>query len=179
MKRWVVAFGALALCLLGVLVGLQGRTPPLARFPAPDFALRDLDGRTRRLSDWQGKIIFLNLWATWCPPCRDEMPSMERLYRRLGSDDFAMVAVNEDQDDGAAARRFAEQMRLSFPILLDARGVVPPQYGVTGYPETFIIDRSGHVVRHIVGPDQWDSDSAYQYLRRLTDEGSGRERAPG
>lgn len=99
-----------------------------------------------------------------------EMPSMENLHRRLQGTDFIMLAVSEDDEGSGAVRAFADEMRLSFPILLDPAGEVPPRYGVTGYPETFIIDRNGQVVRHFIGPEDWDSDDAYRYFDELLEQ---------
>lgn len=166
MSRWIPP-----LLLLGALVGTfaffqQRSSTGRAGFPAPDFALRDLQGRTVRLSDYRGKIVFLNLWATWCPPCREEMPSMERLSRKLQGRDFVMLAVSEDEDP-STVRGFVEQMKLSFPVLLDSQGTLPSRYGVTGYPETFVIDRGGSVIQHVIGPEDWDSQAALQYFTKL------------
>jgi peroxiredoxin len=177
MTRWGIAFGALLIALAAALYYQQLQASSRNGFPAPNFALNDLGGRTHRLSDFRGKVVFLNLWATWCPPCRMEMPSMERLYQRLRGTDFVMLAVSEDEGGAATVRAFVEQMQLSFPILLDEHGVLPSHYGVTGYPETFIIDRSGRVVHHAIGPEDWDSDAVYRFLRALLDEGTDAVRA--
>lgn len=167
MIRWLVALLAL-LSSLVVAVYFQTSQPRGgASFPAPEFRLPDLHGRTHQLSDYRGKIVFLNLWATWCPPCREEMPSMERLYHRLRDDEFVMLAISQDEQINEAVRPFVEQMRLSFPILLDPQGKVPPKYGVTGYPETFIIDRAGRVIDHIIGPRDWDSELSFRYFSSL------------
>lgn len=92
---------------------------------------------------------------------------MEQLYQRLRGADFAMLAVSEDEDGATAVRPFIEQMRLTFPVLLDQQGSLPPRYGVTGYPETFIIDRSGRVVNHVIGPAEWNSPDMIAYFERL------------
>ncbi len=167
MTRWLIPFAALLLCLSVVLYVQRRQEGELASFAAPDFVLSDLHGRTHRLSDYRGKIVFLNLWATWCPPCREEMPSMEQLYRRLQGDSFVMLAVSQDEDPAISVRPFVEQLHLSFPILLDPDGKVPPNYGVTGYPETFVIDRSGSVIEHVIGPRDWASESSYRYFSAL------------
>ena len=171
MIRWLAPVAILFVALAGVLYYQHGRQQTGgASFPAPDFALRDLGGHTHRLSAYRGKVVFVNFWATWCPPCREEMPSMERLYRRLGHGDFAMLAVNEDEDGAPAVRQFVDGMGLSFPVLLDEQGSVPPRYGVTGYPETFVIDRNGQVVNRFIGPADWDSENLRTYFTHLLDE---------
>ncbi len=159
---------AIAMALVvAALAGLQWwqRTPG-SGYTAADFALPDLDGQTVRLADLRGRIVFLNLWATWCPPCRAEMPSMEALYRRFQGRDFAMLAVSEDTDV-AAVRQFVSELGLTFPVLLDTDNRLPGRYGVTGYPETFVINRDGTVLKHVVGPAEWDSPEMIAYFESL------------
>jgi len=179
MRRWSLPFGFLVIALGAALYYQQLQAGGRAGFPAPDFNLKDLQGQTRHLSDFKGKIVFLNVWATWCPPCRMEMPSMEHLYRRLKDRDFAMVAVSEDEDSKAAVQSFVEQMGITFPVLVDPDGIVPGQYGVTGYPETFIIDREGRVIQHTIGPEDWASEQAYQFFISLLDAGPSTTQASG
>jgi len=167
MKRWGLPFSFLLVALAAAFYYQQRQAAGRAGFPAPDFSLRDLDGRVHRLSDYRGKVVFLNLWATWCPPCREEMPSMEHLHQRLRGQDFVMLAVSEDEAGVTAVQPFAREMGLTFPILLDARGTLPARYGVTGFPETFLIDRSGRVVHHVIGPEDWDSESVDRFLLQL------------
>jgi peroxiredoxin len=167
MKRWLLP-AALALLAVGSVLWLQQRERATRTgFPAPDFALLDLQGHTHRLSDFRGRVVFLNLWATWCPPCRLEMPAMEALYQQLKGHDFVMLAVSEDVDGAEAVGPFVADLGLSFPILLDPAGRLPPRYGVTGYPETFVIDRNGHVIEHIVGPAEWQREDIVARFRAL------------
>jgi len=177
MKRWGLPFAFLLVALAGALYYQQRQASGRAGFPAPGFTLKDINGHTYRLADLRGKIVFLNLWATWCPPCREEMPSMERLHRRLQGTDFRMLAVSEDEDGAAAVRPFVDKMGLTFPVLLDQDGTLPPRYGVTGYPETFILDREGRVIQHTIGPEDWASESVYRYFLKLLDQGPGAAQA--
>jgi peroxiredoxin len=108
-----------------------------------------------------------------------EMPSMEQLHRRLQGRNFVMLAVSEDEDGPAVVQRFIDQLGLTFPILMDPDGIVPGRYGVTGYPETFIIDREGRVIQHTIGPENWNSEPSYQYFTRLLDAGQGNTQAAG
>lgn len=159
---------ALLLAVLGALAGLQYmHRPPSTGYEAADFTLPDLQGNPVRLSDLRGKVVFLNLWATWCPPCRMEMPGMERLYHQLAGRDFAMLAVAEDNGGAEAVAPFVRQQGLSFPVLLDPDATLSPRYGATGYPETFIIDRSGRVVNHTIGPADWGSKEMLAYFEQL------------
>ncbi len=150
--------GALGLAVAGGLLALARRGPTLA----PDFVVPDLAGRTVRLSGLRGKVVVLNLWATWCAPCIEEMPSMERLYAQLHEADFALLAVGK-----RVVAPFVERMHLTFPVLLDPERQVGDRYGVTGYPETFVIDRNGYVVEHVVGPRDWAAPDEIAALEAL------------
>jgi len=173
MKRWSLPFGFLLIALGAAFYYQQLQASGRAGFPAPDFTLKDLEGHPHHLSDFRGKIVFLNVWATWCAPCRMEMPSMEQLHRRLKGRDFVMLAVSEDEDGSTSVRPFVDEMHLTFPVLIDSDGIVPPRYGVTGYPETFVIDRGGRVVQHTIGPEDWQGESAFQFFDRLIEDRSG------
>lgn len=132
---------------------LDGRTVAVGQ-PAPDFALRDLDGRVVRLSGYRGQTVVLNFWASWCGPCRVEMPELLRAYeQRRASGDLVVLAVDRlHEDSEGAVRAFVREFGLSFPVLLDADEEVVRRFNVTGLPATFFIDRDG-VVRAIhVGP---------------------------
>jgi phosphatidylglycerol:prolipoprotein diacylglycerol transferase len=144
---------------------------------APDFVASDLNGQAVRLSAQRGKVVFLNLWTTWCPPCRMEMPSMEALSKKLASQDFLMLAVSEDDGGAAVVRKFVEQMGLSFPVLVDPEGEVGRRFGVYGYPETFIIDRDGRQVARFIGPRDWRDPKLEEALRKLIAAGQW-ERTP-
>jgi peroxiredoxin len=155
--------GLSGLVLLGSVLLLRGRSPG----PAPDFSVVDLAGKTIRLSGLRGKIVVLNVWATWCPPCRDEMPSMERLYQQLRGPDFELLAVSEDEGSIDAVRAFARELGVTFPIAHDPERQVGSRYGVWGYPETFIIDREGRIVERVIGPRLWDAPEQVAMLRGL------------
>jgi len=179
MKRWILPFGFLLFALSGAFYYQQQQTSGRAGFPAPDFVLKDLNGHSFRLADFRGKVVFLNVWATWCPPCRMEMPSMERLHRRLKGKDFVMLTVSEDEDSTASVRQFVEELGITFPVLADPNGIVPPRYGITGYPETFVIDRDGRVIEHTLGPEDWESERALRFFTTLLDRPAGTTQAAG
>lgn len=134
--------------------------------PAPDFSLPTLGGGTMRLSDYRGKIVFLNIWATWCPPCRDEMPSMQRLYEHFQGRDFEMLTISIDEDP-SKVEPFMKELGLTFPVAFDPQQQVASQYGITGVPETYLIDKNGIVMHHMIGPGVWDDQgilSAFESL---------------
>jgi thiol-disulfide isomerase/thioredoxin len=119
-------------------------------FAAPDFTLSALDGKPVALSSLRGRVVMVNLWATWCPPCVAEMPAIERVYARYNDAGFTVLAVNAAyQDDEATARAFAAERNLSFPILLDHEGLAASLYRLRALPTSIFIDRDG-IIRAIV-----------------------------
>ena len=163
MRKRVVFWLLLGLTLLTALLGLYGWNAarrataaivaeqsrsslvgaPQSR--APDFELVTLDGEPARLSDLRGKVVLLNFWATWCPPCKAEMPDLEALYRKHGdAHGFVVVGVNYEED-AAPVEAIIRERGLSFPVFLDARGEAGAQLGVRGLPASFIIDREGYI----------------------------------
>ncbi len=127
-------------------------TAPSQGFKAPDFTLQTLDGQTVSLSDLRGKSILINIWASWCPPCKSEMPAFERVYNDYKNQGFVILAVNAtNQDTLANASQFVNQNRLTFPILLDSEGVVSQSYQLRSLPTSFFIDREGVIRDVIVG----------------------------
>jgi peroxiredoxin len=124
---------------------------------APDFTVPDLSGQVVRLSAYRGRVVLVNVWATWCPPCREEMPSMERLHERLKDRGFVLLAVSQDEGPIAGVKAFVEQMKLTFPVLVDPDGEVGRKYGIWGFPESFLVDRDGRIVERVIGPRDWSA----------------------
>src|SRR2546425_596903 len=137
---------------------------------APGFHAVNLrTAQPASLASYRGRVILLNVWATWCPPCRVEMPSLERLQRKLAGTDFRLVSVSIDKDDSTLVRRFAQELGLSFEILHDRPGAIQEAYQTTGVPESFVIDRDGRIVKKVIGPAEWDSPVNETLIRRLID----------
>ena len=161
---------AFMLCLVFFITGCYAADDKATvGLTAPDFSLTDKNGKTWTLSSLKGKVVFLNFWATWCPPCRDEMPAMQRLYRQMPKDRFEMLAVLEN-DKPERADAFAAELGLTFPILYDEAKAIWPSYGLTGLPETFIIDKHGRIREKIIGPARWDSPQVLQKMRSYISE---------
>lgn len=136
---------------------------------APDFTLPNAGGKKVSLKDYRGKVVFLNFWATWCESCREEMPSMERLYKEFKGKGLEIVAVNirEKPRDALA---FARELKLSYPVLLDPEGEVGLLYGAFGLPATYLIDRKGVVLARMWGPADWYSPAARKLFAGLLDQ---------
>jgi cytochrome c biogenesis protein CcmG, thiol:disulfide interchange protein DsbE len=136
--------------------------PSLRGSPEKDFALT-LDGKPARLSDLRGNVVLLNFWATWCPPCVDEAPSLNALQRRIAPLGGTVLGVSVDEDQ-AAYENFLKTYQLGFPTYRDASKRIALDYGTTMYPETYVIDRKGRLDRKIVGPQDWTSPELTAYL---------------
>ena len=135
--------------------------------PAPNFQLPDLNGRLVTLSYSRGKVVLLNFWATWCGPCRVEMPTMEKLYRKFSRKDFEILAVSIDAQGVAVTRPFQQEYHLTFPILHDADYRVGLTYGARSIPMTLIVDRQGVVRHQIFGARDWGASEAQQLVQML------------
>jgi peroxiredoxin len=138
--------------------------------PAPNFQLRDMDGRLVSLEEHRGKVVLLNFWATWCGPCRVEMPAMEQLYRSLSRRDFEILAVSTDPQGAAVTRPFQRELRLSFPILHDADFRVGLTFGARTLPMSFLIDRQGIIRERIFGALDWHSPEATRAIQMLMNQ---------
>ena len=135
--------------------------------PAPDFTFPGLDGKKVSLADHKGKVVLLNIWATWCAPCVAEMPSMEKLYQELKDEGFEILAVSVDESGAGAVNPFMEKHKLGFPVLLDTKADIKNLYHATGIPESFIIDENGIIVEKIIGPRDWADSGAIRFFRNL------------
>jgi len=135
--------------------------------PAPNFKLRDLNGQPVSLSEYRGAVVFINFWATWCGPCRVEMPAMESLYRLFDRHDFEILAVSTDAQGVSVTKPFKKEMGLSFPILHDSDYRVGLAYGARTLPMTFLIDRRGIIVHKIFGARDWQSPEAKELIQTV------------
>ncbi len=157
--------------LLPVLFASCSPVPPKPEVgkPAPDFTLQTLGGQTVRLGELKGKVVFVNLWATWCPPCREEMPSMVRLYNFMRTRGVEILAVSED-NDREALKAFVEKYQVTFPVLPDENKRIYNLYRATGVPETHLIDRSGVLRSSTIGPFDWTSPEVVRTVESLLRE---------
>jgi peroxiredoxin len=174
-RQWTIGIGAVMALVFGTALVIKIR-PQIDLLGvgsgAPDFHATDLrTGRPTTLADYRGKVVLLNVWATWCQPCRVEMPSMERLYRRLGqSGDFKVVAVSIDEEGDSVVAAFARELGLTFDILHDRTGAIKRTYQATGVPESWVINRDGVIIKKVIGASEWDGPVNETLIRRLIDD---------
>jgi thiol-disulfide isomerase/thioredoxin len=162
MKRF---FCLLLLVLLFVLPGCtREEKPAVVGNPAPKFSLKDLDGREVKLADLRGKVVLLNFWATWCPPCREEIPSMMRLNQAMAGKQFQMLAVSINEGGAQEVAAYFKQSGTNLPALLDPTQGVAKRYGLTGVPESFVIDKKGVILKKVVGTVDWSDPAAIQFM---------------
>ncbi len=183
-------YGAALAVVVAVVVAAwasRARTRPvLAGDRAPDFEVHDPDGRPVTLASYRGKVVLLNVWATWCAPCKEEMPSMQRLYDTFSRDQFEIAAVSVDSPPGSLDAlgnaggdpvAFARDLELTFPVLLDPAGSIERVYRTSGVPESFLIGADGVVYKKMAGSTAWDSEANVNLVRRLV--AGGPARGPG
>ncbi len=134
----------------------------------PEVKFQDADGRERTLADWRGKVVLLNLWATWCLPCRKEMPALDRLQKELGSDKFEVVAVSVDRKGAAASKKFLDETQVThLALYVDATARISADLRVVGLPATLLLDAEGREVGRLLGPAEWDSEDAKRLIRSV------------
>ena len=166
MKRWMGA------CVLGLMLaggaqsaGFEARSAT----PAPELKASDLKGAPQTLADYRGKVVVLNFWASWCPPCLREMPSMERLRLKMAGRPLAIVAL-DSAETAEEVNAFLSRMKLGFPILLDPDGSNTKRWKVFALPTTFLLDAEGRVRYVLTGPTEWDEGEALEIIESLLAE---------
>ena len=177
-KQWLVVgtivaglgVGAVALVTLGPevqRVEVGGRAP---NFKAVNLATND---SVSLRDEYRGSVTLVNIWATWCGPCIEEMPAIERLYQALGPRGFRVAAVSIDEGDPADVRAFAQRLGITFDLLQDRTGLIQRTYQTTGVPESFLLDRDGVIVKRIIGAHDWGSPVNRNLVERLVAAGGG------
>ncbi len=148
------------------LAAKQSLTPVAGKPPAPAFSLKDMDGETHRLSDFRGKAVIVNFWATWCPPCRAELPSMNRAWTNLKNDDVVMIAINVGEDEDTIFS-FMGDYPIDFLTLMDQDSRVIGNWPVKGLPTTFVVDPQGQLIYRAIGSREWDDPNLLEMVRQL------------
>ncbi len=172
---------ALALLALGVIVvvvwSADESVDMIAGVQASMFEATTLEGEAVSLDDYRGDVVLLNIWATGCAPCLQELPSMQRLHERIDDEDFHVVAVSVDGLDeqrvcgfvGGDVSMWVERLGLTFDVLRDPSGAICETYDTTGLPESFLIGRDGRIYKRLAGATEWDADTYAEQIRRLLD----------
>ena len=160
------------ICLLSLAAGASSAADlkPWAGGPPPAFTLKDLDGRLHPLSDYRGKVILINFWATWCGPCRDEMPSIQSLKEKLAGKPFAVLAINLDEPE-SRVRTFLSQMKVDFTILLDPEKLTAKTWDARILPATFIVGPDGRIRYSLIGEINWGHEHVVSRISELLPTG--------
>lgn len=145
--------------------GMSRKQPAPSEFhPVPDVIVNSLDGKPLKLSDLKGKVVLLNFWATWCPPCREEIPSMVKLNKLMAGKPFQMVAISIDEGGKPAIESYFQTSGMTLPAYTDPDNRAAKAYGITGVPESYIIDKNGLLIKKVIGPMSWDSPEVISFL---------------
>ena len=150
-----------------VPAGSPATTPVGERLPAPDFTLSTPSGTSLSLAELRGKVVLLNFWATWCVPCRKEMPAIEALYQRYKDRGLEVVAISLDKGSTSVVEAFVKEMGVTYRVALDPSWATARTYGVRGLPATFLLDRTGNVVMRELGERDWMEESKQQAVEGL------------
>jgi peroxiredoxin len=161
----IAVAGALGLLLLFASPSYRQGEPSIVGRRAPDFSFTHA-GKTQRLSELRGKVVVLNFWATWCPPCVEEMPSLEALHRELADEGGMVLGVSVDEN-AQAYEEFLQRFQITFPNHRDPNRELAAKYGTVMFPETYILDREGRIAKKIIGAQDWMSAEQLGYLRSL------------
>jgi thiol-disulfide isomerase/thioredoxin len=163
---WIQRVALLWLAALGAVPSGAADFKPWSGGPTPGLVLRELDGRRHRLADYRGKVVLVNFWATWCVPCRDEMPSIQRLKDRLADKPFVVLAVNLDEPE-ARVRTFLSQMKVDFTVLLDPEKKAAKAWKARILPASFVIGPDGRIRYSVVGELDWGHDRVVSRISEL------------
>jgi cytochrome c biogenesis protein CcmG/thiol:disulfide interchange protein DsbE len=168
--QWIFVLGIIGVLVGGLVVGMT-LTPALApigvQSPAPDFEATDVQtGEAVDLDDYEGEVLLVNIWATWCGPCEAEMPSIQRLHDSLGPRGLRVVAISVD-NSAEDVRAWVEERGLTFTVLHDPSGRIERDYQTTGVPESFVLDRDRIIVKKVIGPTEWDHPTQIDLIERL------------
>ena len=166
---------AAILCLVGPGAALAQKSVPFTVYPAPrpiaDFEFKDREGKDLRLSNFKGRVVLLNIWATWCPPCRREMPTLDRLQGMLGGKDFEVLALSIDRAGVQAVEAFFMEINIRhLTLYIDQSGAAMRKLAIVGLPTTLLIDREGREVWRYAGAAEWDSDEWVKEIRKTIAE---------
>ena len=167
-KFWLPYFFLTLIITLGITItAVHVGAKEEAQHIAGNFSLKNLDGKEVSLSQFRGKYLLINFWATWCGPCKVEMPSLEKLYRRFKSDKFDMLGISNDMFGDRVVRPYVTAKNITFPMLLDQRMIVSRQYGIVSLPTTILINPKGIIIGVLQGAENWSDPETLLYFENL------------
>jgi cytochrome c biogenesis protein CcmG/thiol:disulfide interchange protein DsbE len=172
-KKSLAVFMIWALCTVPLTAYADpfeqlGVTRPLTSKPAPDFVLKDIYGQSISLAQFKGQPVLLNFWATWCGPCREELPSMQRLHEASKSNGgFQIIAISIDRSNMKKVNQYAEKLNLTFPILIDPDREIRKAYFIRGLPTSYLIDSEGKLRGFVSGARNWDNPASLELMKSL------------
>ena len=167
MRSRVLRLAALAALIIPLPAAAFNFAPTEPK-PVPELTFLDAEGNEVRLADFRGEVVVLNLWATWCAPCRREMPSLDRLQAQYGDDGLEVIALSLDRGDVAKVRAFFEELEIAnLAVYQDPQARAGRELGAPGLPTTIVIDRTGQEVGRLLGPAEWDSEEALSVIKAL------------
>ncbi|MBL7002628.1 MAG: TlpA family protein disulfide reductase [Gammaproteobacteria bacterium] len=141
--------------------------PYKGHLKAPQFSLKDINGKTHSLSDYKGNVVLLQFWATYCAPCRKEMPTMNRLIKKMEGKAFKILTVNMAEDE-ASVKQFLSEVKVDFPVLMDVDGALLSEWKVFAAPANFIIDKKGNILYTLYGGIEWDNEQMVENMKKLS-----------
>ncbi|MEW8498959.1 MAG: TlpA disulfide reductase family protein, partial [Candidatus Thiodiazotropha taylori] len=148
------------------LEAAENRLTPVAPIPALPFRLQNLDGDYKKLRDYRGKVVLVNFWASWCAPCRAELPSMNRAWNRLKSSGMAMLAINLGEDREAVSA-FLRDYPIDFEVLMDERGRISQRWRIKALPTTLVLNKRGQIIYQVIGEREWDQPALIELIESL------------
>jgi cytochrome c biogenesis protein CcmG/thiol:disulfide interchange protein DsbE len=166
----IILLSALLVLVFGVRRQDTLRSKATVGLNAPELVLHDESGKKYTLSELKGSVVFLNFWATWCPPCREEMPSIQNLYHHFREEKGFRVITVLYKDDFEKAKTFMKENHYDFPVLTDKGERAADSYGVTGVPETYIVDKKGVLKEKVIGPAEWNSPQVLSLMSTMIRE---------
>lgn len=169
LKHYYIALIGIIICLLFLPQCSKKTNPNLLKEGAmpPNFTLPSLKGENVTLSSLRGKVVVLNFWASWCPPCMEEMPSLQSLYAKFKDKNFVLLAVNIEEDGQTLASPIVQKLGLEFDILLDPAQKTTKLYHLTGVPETYILNKDGTIAEKVIGPRNWEEPALIEKIEKL------------